>query len=54
MLEATSFDLVQSGDQLESYELEQRRKGLGIDLDIVFEVLFEELVHALLLLVGLE
>lgn len=51
MLEEISFGLVQGGNQFESHELEQRRKRLGIDLDVILEILLKELVHALLLLV---
>lgn len=51
MLESALLDLVQGRNQLKSNKLKQLRKVLWIDLDIIFEILPEDLVHAFLMLV---
>ena len=53
MLEPAFFDLVQGRNELKSYKLEEFRKGLGVDFDVVLKILSEDIVHAFLLFVGI-
>ena len=43
MLEPAFFDLVQGRNELKSYKLEEFRKGLGVDFDVVLKILSEDI-----------